>query len=113
MKRFSLLLFISCLVAVSLSVTAPINALGTTLPSLTTNLNYRVFNDLMKQSLPIVPYQQYSSSVSRNWGSPFNFTNGLSYNYPASLPSSIYGMAEIKFYPEDGDLVNKTFNVQF
>jgi hypothetical protein len=113
MKKLSLLLFICCLVAVSQSVTAPINAFGTTLPALTSNLNYRVFNDLMKQSLPMVPYQLSYGSVGRNWGSPFNFTNGLSHAYPASLPTGIYGMSEIKFYAEDGDMVNKTFNLQF
>jgi hypothetical protein len=113
MKKLSLLLFIFCLVAVSQSVTAPIDAIGTTLPLLTTNLNYRVFNDLMKQSLPMLPFRQYTNSVGRLWNTNLNFTNGLLHAYPASLPSGIYGMSEIKFYPEDGDLVNKTFNVQF
>ena len=113
MKELTLLLLLSLVVAVSPAVTSPINALGTTLPSLTSNLNYRAFNDLMKQSLPLVPYRFIWGSVGRYWGYNLDYINGLTHMYPASLPATVYAVAEIQFYAEDRALVNKTFNVKF
>lgn len=112
-KKIALLLFFSFIIAVSPAVTAPINALGTTLPTLTSSLNYRVFNDLMKQSLPLVPYQFMYNSVGRYWGYNLTTINGLNHQYPASLATNVYAVAEIAFYAEDKSLLNQTFNVQF
>lgn len=67
----------------------------------------------MKQSLPFVPFRLNFGSVGRFWGYNLNSTNGLSHMYPASLPATVYAAAEIRFYPEDRALVNKTFNVKF
>jgi hypothetical protein len=62
MKKLSLLLFISCLVAVSQSVTSPVNALGTTLPY-SGSINFRAFNDLMKQSKTMVSCKATASNL--------------------------------------------------
>jgi hypothetical protein len=113
MKKLSTLIFFFVLITVSWGVTAPINALGTTLPSLTSSLNYRVFNDLMKQSLPLVSYQLIYGSVSRLWNFNLTMINGLAHQYPASLPNNVYAVGEIVFYPEDQALLNQTFNIQF
>lgn len=113
MKKFALFLILGLLVTVSPSVTTPIDAIGTTLPSLSTSLNYRVFNDLMKQSLPIVPYQFIWGGIGRYWGYNLSFINGQNHQYPASLPVNVYAVAEIQFYPEDEALVNQTFNLKF
>ena len=99
MKKLTLLLLLSLFIAVSPAVTSPIDALGTTLPSLASNLNYRVFNDLMKQSLPLVPYELIYGSVGRKWNYNLNFINGLNHLYPASLDSMVYAVAEIQFCP--------------
>lgn len=113
MKKEILLLLLSALLAVSQAVTPPIDSLGTTLPSLTTNLNYRVFNDLMKQSQPLVPYRYIYNSISRQYNTPLNLTNGLAHQYPDNLTATYYAVAEIKFYPEDVALVNQTLNLQY
>jgi hypothetical protein len=111
MNKLSWLLFISCLVAVSQSVTSPINALGTTLPSLW-KINFRAFNDLMKQSTIMTTFQQTGPKIVRYYNSSLTF-NSLPQDYPFFLPPSIYAMAEIQFYPEDANLLNQAFKIQF
>jgi hypothetical protein len=90
MKKFAFFFALALVFTVSQAVTTPISALGTTLPALWNSLNYRVFNDLMKQSLPLVPYQFIYGSVGRYWGYNLNYINGLSHQYPASLPVDVY-----------------------
>lgn len=82
MLRFLILAIFLC---VSLSVTPSISSLGTTLPPLWNYLNYRVFNDLMKQSLPLVPYKLSYGSIVRFWGYNLTLIGGLDHQYPASL----------------------------
>jgi len=68
--------------------------MGTTLPQLSSSSPYRVFNDLMKQSLPLVPYNTYyGTTIGRYWGYTLNYINGLSHQYPASLPSNVFAVA--------------------
>ena len=94
MIKPTFLLIIAFILAVSLSVTPSISALGTTLPALSSSSNYRVFNDLMKQSLPIVQYQKTSwGSIGRYWGYNLNYIDGLSQNCPSSLPTNVYAVA--------------------
>lgn len=69
--------------------TPSINSLGTTLPMLTTSINYRVFNDLMKQSLPLVPYKIQWGSMSRYWGGSLTFINQQPHQYPSSLSADM------------------------
>lgn len=93
MKNILVCLLISLLATVSFAGTNPINAIGTTLPPLWQNLNYRVFNDLMKQSIPFVPYQFIYNQVGRYWGYNLAFINGLAHQYPASLATNVYAVA--------------------
>jgi hypothetical protein len=94
MVKPAFLLIITAILAVSLSATPSINALGTTLPPLSSATNYRVFNDLMKQSLPLVPYQKASwGSIGRYWGYNLAYIDGLSQNFPSSLPTNVYAVA--------------------
>jgi len=72
--------------------TPSISSLGTTLPMLTTSTNYRVFNDLMKQSLPFVPYTIQWGSISRFWGGSLTFINGLPHQYPSSLSTNVFAV---------------------
>ena len=81
LRFFILAIFLS----VSLTVTPSISSLGTTLPPLWNYLNYRVFNDLMKQSLPLVPYRLSYGSIGRYWGYNLTFIGGLEHQYPAGL----------------------------
>ena len=93
MKNIIIYLVLSLLISVSHSATKPINAIGTTLPPLWPSVNYRVFNDLMKQSAAFVPYQFIYGSVSRYWGYSLAFINGLGTQYPASLATNVYAAA--------------------
>ena len=77
---------------VSFAGTPSISSLGTTLPMLTTSSNYRVFNDLMKQSLPLVPYTIQWGSISRFWGGSLTFINGQSHLYPSSLSPNVFAV---------------------
>lgn len=99
MKKIQTFFIFILIITVSQSITTPIDALGTTLPPLWTSLNYRVFNDLMKQSLQFVPYQFIWGQVSRYWAYNLNYINGLNHQYPANLPANVYAVAEITFYP--------------
>lgn len=93
-----------------------INAFGTTLPPLNAATNYRIFNDLMKQSLQMVPYQYIYGSIGRCWSANcnLNFTNSLANQYPANLASNIYAAAEIRFYgSSDSGLLNQNFTLTF
>jgi hypothetical protein len=92
MKNLIFFFILALVFTVSQTVTTPISALGTTLPPLWNSLNYRVFNDLMKQSLTLVPYQLIYGSVSRYWGYNLDYINGLSHQYPASLPVNTYAV---------------------
>lgn len=93
MKSILTYLLLSLLVSVSFAGTTPIKAIGTTLPPLWQNLNYRVFNDLMKQSLQFVPYKLMYGSVGRDWGSSLSYIKGLPNQYPASLAANSYAVA--------------------
>ena len=78
--------------------TQPIDAVGTVLPRLSTNYIYRAFNDLMKQSLPLVPYQLASwGGIGRCWSCNLTYIDGLSHQYPAKLPRFVWAVAEIPF----------------
>lgn len=108
------LIFLTIIFLVS-SNPSSINAFGTTLPYLYGAVNYRIFNDLMKQSLQMVPYQ-YTYNVGRCWSSTcaLNFTNNLANQYPANLTSNIYAVAEIPFYGNsDSNLLNQNFTLSF
>ncbi len=74
MLRF---MIFAILLSVSLAGTPSINSLGSTLPPLWNYLNYRVFNDLMKQSLPLVPYRLSYGSIGRYWGYNLALIGGL------------------------------------
>lgn len=113
MKSIVLYLLFGLLMTVSSAGSTPMSAVGTTLPALWQNLNYRVFNDMMKQSIPFVPYQFIYGGVSRHWGFSLSYINGLANQYPATLPANVYAAAEIIFYPEDGALLNQTFSLAF
>jgi hypothetical protein len=93
MKKLTILFILALLLAVSRSVTSPIDALGTTLPPLWTSLNYRVFNDLMKQSSQFVPYQFIWGGISRYWGYNLTNINDQSHQYPAALTANVYAVA--------------------
>lgn len=106
------------LLVLSKAPTTPIDAVGTVLPQFSNSAvsNYRAFNDLMKQSLPLVAYQLSSyGTIGRCWAScSFPFIDGLAHKYPASLPSRIWAVAEIPFLPKNDDsLANQTFNIKF
>lgn len=93
-----------------------INAFGTTLPYLYGATTYRIFNDLMKQSLQMVPYQYIYGSIGRCWSASctLNFTNNLANQYPANLASNVYAAAEIPFYANsDSGLLNQNFTLSF
>jgi hypothetical protein len=114
------LIFILILFLLTLSysaVTSPINALGTVLPQLNSYYQspIRIFNDLMKQSLTLVPYSIIWGSLGRCWnGCPITQIGGLLHQYPAYLNTSIYAVAEIPFYPGiDNILQNQIFSLQY
>ena len=110
-----ILIVLSVILLVS-SNPSSINAFGTTLPSLSSATNYRIFNDLMKQSLQMVPFQYIYGSISRCWSAScnLNFTNNLANQYPACLASNVYAAAEIPFYGNsDSGLLNKNFTLTF
>ena len=70
MKIITIVLTLSLVLLSFSAVTNPIEALGTVLPQLNANniSPHRIFNDLMKQSLPLVPYQLTSyGSINRCW----------------------------------------------
>lgn len=80
----------------SSAITNPIDALGTALPQLNPYYvsPHRIFNDLMKQSLILVPYQTFSWGGSgRCWSCTLNQIGGLKHQYPASLPAGIWAVA--------------------
>lgn len=118
MKLFSILLTLTLITFVSSAVTTPIDALGTVLPQLNYNSvpsPHRIFNDLMKQSLTLVPYQLSSwGSVGRCWSCTLSSIGGLKHQYPASLPTNIWAVAEIPFFAGiDDSLKNNLFDVKF
>ena len=91
--------FIISLLAVAtynLAAATPIDALGTVLPrfSSSTVAPFRAFNDLMKQSLPLVPYQLSSwGSVGRCWSCRLTFIDDLTHQYPANLARFVWAVA--------------------
>jgi len=106
--------FLLLICFVSSAVTTPIKAQGTTLPQLTSSSPYRVFNDLMKQAVPFVPYQYIYGGISRYWGYNLDFINGLAHQYPASLALNVYAAAQITLYPGiDDALLNHNFTLTF
>lgn len=108
------LTFLLLICSVSSAVTSPIKAQGTTLPFLTTNSPYRVFNDLMKQSAPFVPYQYIYGKISRYWGYNLTLINGLAHQYPAILATKVYAVAQITLYPGiDDALLNQSFTIKY
>ena len=75
---------------------SPIVGLGTVLPQFRSSsaAPYRAFNDLMKQSLPLVPYQLTSwGSVGRCWSCRLTYIDNLTHQYPASLPRFVWAVA--------------------
>lgn len=90
------LLFLIVAIQLSSSVTVPLDVVGTILPKFIPSAisPYRAFNDLMKQSLPMVPYQLSSwGSIGRCWSCTLNFTNGLPHLYPANLARFVWAVA--------------------
>lgn len=102
----------------ALAVTTPLDVVGTILPRFNSGTvsPYRAFNDLMKQSLPLVPYHLSSWGGSgRCWNNCFlTFIDGLPHQYPAFLPQFIWAVAEIPFLAKNDDaLANQSFIVKF
>jgi len=99
MKNKQLYFFLSAamlIINTTSAITNPIDALGTVLPQLNPyNVSpHRIFNDLMKQSLILVPYQTYSWGGSgRCWSCTLNQIGGLKHQYPASLPAGRWAVA--------------------
>lgn len=95
-------ILICLLAAQSLAaVSNPIDAIGTVLPQLNPNspTPARIFNDLMKQSLQLVPYTIFPWGGSgRCWSCTLSQINGQKHQYPASLPSLNWAVAEIPFF---------------
>lgn len=114
-KLISLIAVVLSFVLIVSPKPTSINAFGTTLQSLTSNLNSRIFNDLMKQSLPIVPYQVLSYGVVRCWsGCPLSFINNLTNQYPSTLQNNVYAVAEIPFYgASDANFLNQNLTISF
>lgn len=54
---------------------------------------YRAFNNLMKQSLPLVPHQISFGRPGRCWSCNLIYINGLNHQYPAKLPALIWAVA--------------------
>jgi uncharacterized membrane protein len=97
-KLFKLIIYtVLLIVAVYSQATAsPIEGLGTVLPQFSSSsaAPYRAFNDLMKQSLPLAPYQIFSWGGSgRCWSCNLTYINGVRHQYPARLPSLIWAVA--------------------
>lgn len=112
------LTFLCALLVLSQAPTSPIDAVGTVLPQFSNSAvsPFRAFNDLMKQSLPLVTYQLSSyGTIGRCYGScSFPFIDSLTHKYPASLPNKIWAVAEIPFLPKNDDsFANQLFNIQF
>ena len=102
MKLVSVVVLLSLILLSQSAVTTPIEAFGTVLPQLNYNsvsTPYRIFNDLMKQSLNLVPYQLSSwGSVGRCWSCSLNLINGAKHQYPANLQPNVWAVAEIPFF---------------
>lgn len=100
-------------VAANAAAAQPISGLGTTLPQLTVNSPYRVFNDLMKQSTAFVAYgiPSWSWIAGRAWGTTLTQRSDF---YPAFLDYHIYAESDINFFPGiDDGLVNSSYEVAF
>lgn len=96
MKTFFKIFIGFLLVVVSSNAAAtPIDGLGTVLPRFNpSSVPFRAFNDLMKQSLPLVPYQLSSyGSIGRCWSCTLNFIDGLTHQYPANLSRFVWAVA--------------------
>lgn len=92
----TLVLALLVLIQFSQPATTPLDVIGTVLPRFISSSvsPYRAFNDLMKQSLPLVPYQLSSyGSIGRCWSCTLNFTNGLPHLYPANLARFVWAVA--------------------
>jgi len=118
MKLIYLVVTLSLCLLSNSAVTNPIDALGTVLPQLNYNSvpsPYRIFNDLMKQSLPLVAYQLSSwGSIGRYWNYNLALIGGLKHQYPATLQPFVWAVAEIPFFAGiDDSLRNTVYNVQF
>lgn len=88
MNFFTNLIALCLIVLTNADKPTPIQALGTVLPQLNSYYlsPFRIFNDLMKQSLPLVPYQIYYGSPGRCWSCNLTQIGGLSHQYPSILP---------------------------
>ena len=117
MKIITIVLALSLVLLSFSAVTNPIEALGTVLPQLNANniSPHRIFNDLMKQSLPLVPYQLTSyGSINRCWSCTLTLIGGLKHQYPSTLATNIWAVAEIPFFIGiDDSLRNQVFNIKF
>lgn len=119
--NYSIRIFLSLICAVlvlSQGPTLPIDAIGTVLPKFydSSVSPYRAFNDLMKQSLPLVAYQLTSwGGIGRCWGGcSFPSIDNLTHKYPSELPNRIWAVAEIPFLDKNDDgYLNQVFNIQF
>ena len=98
LNKFTLF-FIFATVVFSQAATQPIDAVGTVLPRFNpSKLYFRAFNDLMTQSFPSVPYQFSSwGGIGRCWSCSLTYIDGLSHQYPSSLPQFVWAVAEIPF----------------
>lgn len=97
-KLFKLTLLSALLIVLAYSQAAaiPIDGLGTVLPQFSSSsaAPYRAFNDLMKQSLPLVPYQLTSwGSIGRCWSCNLTYINELKHQYPANLAKFVWAVA--------------------
>lgn len=96
LKLKQIVLFLILIYCVfSQTKTQPIDAIGTVLPRFSSSsIIYRAFNDLMKQSLPLVPYQLTSwGGIGRCWSCNLSFIDGLSHKYPQKLPQFVWAVA--------------------
>lgn len=118
-KIKNLLLLAVAIVLAASAATNPIDAIGTVLPQLNPYYvsPHRFFNDLMKQSLPLVPYQVNSWGGSgRCWSAScaLSLIGGLKHQYPVSLASGNWAVAEIPFFSGvDDSLQNQVFNLKY
>jgi hypothetical protein len=113
LKNIISLLF---LVVLSLAATArPLEAVGTVLPQLKTNTPARIFNDLMKQSMDLVPWTIFSwGGIGRCWSCTLTQIGGLKHQYPSGLPDRVWAVAEIPFFQGiDEGLQNQVYNIRY
>lgn len=95
--------------------TSPIETVGTVLPEFKSNTPARIFNDLMKQSIGLVPWTIFSWGGSgRCWSCQLTQIGGLIHQYPSQLAQNMWAVAEIPFYKGiDENLQNAVFTLKY